>query len=73
MDIWPWSKIDALEQKVLELELQAFNAQIEAELRSNMLKNAELRLSSMRSLIRRAHFRDPKTGRIGRKGQLFDV
>jgi hypothetical protein len=73
MDIWPWSKIDALEQKVLELELQAFNAQIEAELRSNMIKNAELRLTSMRSLVKRAHFRNPKTGRIGRKGQVFDV
>jgi hypothetical protein len=72
MGIWPWSKIDALEQKVLELECEVSEMEDALDIQASMIKNTELRLTSMRSLVRRAHFRDPKTGRIGRKGQLFN-
>ncbi len=66
MRIWPWSEISNLKRELSELK--------QALALSNAInRSAQTRLAANRSLIKRAHFRDPKTGRIGRKGQIFDV
>jgi len=36
-------------------------------------RTLDARIAANKSLIKRAHFRNPETGRIGRKGQIFDV
>ena len=66
MKIWPWSEIADLKRKNAELNraldiMDVFN------------RGLNTRLAASNSLVRRAHFRNPKTGRIGRKGQIFDV
>lgn len=66
MNIWPWSKINKLEEENKGLRA-------ELALHKDELLQTTLKLSATRSLIRRAHFRNPKTGRIGRKGQIFNV
>jgi hypothetical protein len=66
MNVWPWSEISDLKNEINELK--------QALALSNAInRTAQARLAANRSLIKRAHFRDPKTGRIGRKGQVFDV
>jgi hypothetical protein len=59
MKMWPWSEIS---------NLKDYNDKLNRE-----LKVSEARLAANKSLIKRAHFRNPETGRIGRKGQIFDV
>lgn len=66
MRIWPWSEISDLKREVAELN-QAL------ELANIFNRQLNVRLTSHKSLIKRAHFRNPETGRIGRKGQIFDV
>jgi hypothetical protein len=66
MRIWPWSEISDLKREVAELN-QAL------ELANIFNRSLNTRLAASKSLIKRAHFRNPKTGRIGRKGQIFDV
>ena len=66
MNVWPWSEIADLKSENTELK--------QALALSNAInRSAQARLAASRSLIKRAHFRDPRTGRIGRKGQVFDV
>jgi hypothetical protein len=66
MNIWPWSEISDLKSEITELK--------QALALSNAInRTAQTRLAANKSLIKRAHFRNPKTGRIGRKGQIFDV
>ena len=66
MRIWPWSEIS---------DLKSYNAELNAALQIANAYNrvAEARLAANKSLIKRAHFRNPETGRIGRKGQIFNV
>lgn len=66
MKIWPWCEI---------ANLKSYNAELNAALQIANAHNrvAEARLAANKSLIKRAHFRNPETGRIGRKGQIFDV
>jgi hypothetical protein len=66
MKIWPWSEISDLKDEITQLKLLA-DKHYAAALRE------ETRLAASKSLVKRAHFRNPKTGRIGRKGQIFDV
>jgi hypothetical protein len=73
MNIWPWNKIDALEQKVLELDCHVSELKQALDLSNAMNRTLNARLAAHKSLIKRAHFRNPETGRIGRKGQIFDV
>jgi hypothetical protein len=66
MNIWPWSEISDLKSEITELK--------QALALSNAInRTAQTRLAANKSLIKRAHFRNPETGRIGRKGQIFDV
>jgi hypothetical protein len=66
MNIWPWSEISNLKRYNEEL-----NSAL--DLSNAMNRTMDARLAANKSLIKRAHFRNPKTGRIGRKGQIFDV
>lgn len=66
MKVWPWSEISDLKDEISKLNSELQLAKIRA-------RSAETRLAASKSLIKRAHFRNPKTGRIGRKGQVFDV
>jgi len=73
MNIWPWNKIDALEQKVLGLDCLVSQLLQELDLSNAANRALDARLAAHKSLIKRAHFRNPETGRIGRKGQIFNV
>ena len=66
MRIWPWSEISNLKRYNEEL-----NRALEISNAHNRI--LEARLAANKSLIKRAHFRNPETGRIGRKGQIFNV
>jgi hypothetical protein len=66
MKVWPWSEISDLKDEITQLKRIADKYYATA-------RSAETRLAASKSLIKRAHFRNPKTGRIGRKGQVFDV
>jgi hypothetical protein len=66
MNIWPWSEISNLKRYNEEL-----NSAL--DLSNAMNRTLDARLAANKSLIKRAHFRNPETGRIGRKGQIFDV
>lgn len=66
MNIWPWSQISNLKRYNEEL-----NSAL--DLSNAMNRTLDARLAANKSLIKRAHFRNPETGRIGRKGQIFDV
>lgn len=73
MNIWPWNKIDALEQKVLELDCHVSELKQALGLSNAINRTLNARIAANKSLIKRAHFRNPETGRIGRKGQIFNV
>ena len=73
MNVWPWNKIEALEKKVLGLDCLVSTLLQELDLTSAENRKLNTKLAASKSLIKRAHFRNPKTGRIGRKGQVFDV
>ena len=66
MNIWPWPEISNLKRYNEEL-----NSAL--DLSNAMNRTLDARLAANKSLIKRAHFRNPETGRIGRKGQIFDV
>jgi hypothetical protein len=66
MNIWPWSEISNLKRYNEEL-----NRALEISNAAN--RTLDARIAANKSLIKRAHFRNPETGRIGRKGQVFDV
>lgn len=66
MKIWPWCEIANLKRYNEELNCAL-------DLSNAMNRTLDARLAANKSLIKRAHFRNPETGRIGRKGQIFDV
>ena len=66
MRIWPWSEISDLKSENTKL-----NRALDLSYAEN--RTVHMRLAASKSLIKRAHFRNPETGRIGRKGQIFDV
>lgn len=78
----PWGELREVRQELAEARFQnelgreALLTEIsrrdtdrkEFELRSRLLKAEIDRLTE---LVKKAHFRNPKTGRIGRKGERF--
>lgn len=78
----PWGELREVRQQLSEARFQndlgrdALLTEIsrretdrkEFELRSRLLKSEIDRLSE---LLKNAHFRNPKTGRLGRKGERF--
>lgn len=75
--IWPWGRIKYLEIVIEGLSRlrdhdaaevdrlqKAFS---EADLRQ---RNAQQEIVRLKGILAKAHFRDPKTGRISKKGQV---
>lgn len=59
--IWPWSRIRELESELLVANCYVREACIEADL-------AQAEIRHLHRVLDTGHFRDPKTGRIGKKG-----
>jgi hypothetical protein len=72
--IWPWTARRVLEARRLETDyLHEMNSKLEhklkqAELHSRVLK---IEIERLEAVIKTGHFRNPKTGRLGRKGDRF--
>jgi hypothetical protein len=72
--IWPWAARKAIEAYKLEADrLYAMNSRLELKLKEHALHQRILRteLERLQDLLKQAHFRNPKTGRLGRKGERF--
>jgi hypothetical protein len=72
--IWPWTANRVVKAYSTEADrLHEMNSKLEkklkeAELRSRILKTEIQRLEAV---LKTGHFRNPKTGRLGRKGDRF--
>ena len=72
--IWPWTANRVVKAYSTEADrLHEMNSKLEkklkeAELRSRILKTEIERLEAV---LKTGHFRNPKTGRLGRKGDRF--
>lgn len=72
--IWPWAAHKAIEAYKLEADrLHAMNSRLEIKLKEHALHQRILRteLERLQDLLKQAHFRNPKTGLIGKKGERF--
>ena len=77
--IWnPWKALDAAEQETLRLRsLIAERDEVEMNLRQELAevrlraKLAEAHIAKLNKELATGHFRNPKTGRLGRKGERF--
>jgi cysteine sulfinate desulfinase/cysteine desulfurase-like protein len=70
--IWPWAAREAVEAYKAEADhLWAMNARLEADLREANVRItvAKSDVSRLTAALSQAHFRDPKTGRIGKRGK----
>lgn len=82
---WPWSQLIDLEREVGDANERARKAEADkvrvdralsetlAELRQTKYDNQRLEQDWCKNteLLRKAHFRNPATGRLGRKGERF--
>lgn len=69
---FPWKRVSELE-KALAAECQKTEAlQRELELQKLNKAKSVLIISNLRATIAKGHYRNPETGRLGRKGQLFE-
>ena len=72
--IWPWTARKAVDAHKADADrLHAMNSRLEKKLREVELHQRILRseLERLQALLKNAHFRNPKTGRLGRKGERF--
>jgi hypothetical protein len=72
--IWPWAARKAIEAYKSEADYAlAMNARLELKLKEAELRNRihKTHIERLTDLLNDAHFRNPKTGRIGKKGQRF--
>lgn len=77
--IWnPWKALDAAEQEITRLRNLVAERDEENDTRLRELaevrlraKLAEAHVSKLNKELAQGHFRNPKTGRLGRKGERF--
>ena len=72
--IWPWTARRVLEARRLETDyLHEMNSKLELRLREVELRSRifKTEIERLEDVIKDGHFRNPKTGRIGRKGERF--
>ena len=72
--IWPWAARKAVDAHKADADrLAAMNSRLEIKLKEVELHQRILRseLERLQDLLQKAHFRNPKTGRLGRKGERF--
>lgn len=63
--------LDYAAQRIPDLDRQVMDLEREIRLRKSISASDKRENQRLRDLLSNAHFRNPKTGRIGRKGQLF--
>jgi cysteine sulfinate desulfinase/cysteine desulfurase-like protein len=69
--IWPWAAREAVEAHKADADrLQAMNDRLEEELKEANYRFivANSNVHKLRGWLAEAHFRDPKTGRLEKKG-----
>jgi hypothetical protein len=78
MTLNPWKALREAQAELTKARASADLAQNEARLARTALQEAQLRtkladahIINMKKQLDQAHFRNPKTGRIGRKGERF--
>jgi len=72
--IWPWTARRVLEARRLETDyLHEMNSKLELRLREVELRSRifKTEIERLEDVIKDGHFRNPKTGRLGRKGERF--
>ena len=74
--IWPWGRIKALKNEVSMTRAYARGLEsVMVELKDDLneattqYKHEKLERIHLEALLKKAHFRDPKTGRYGKQGQ----
>lgn len=83
---WPWGQLIDLEREAAEAQQEAAKAKDEAKRVGRALKEVlgelaaakrgnqigDAKIARLERLIREGHFRNPKTGRLGHKGETFE-
>lgn len=83
---WPWGQLIDLEREAAEAQQEAVKAKDEAKRVGRALKEVlgelsaakrgnqigDAKIAWLERLIREGHFRNPATGRLGRKGETFE-
>lgn len=83
---WPWGQLIDLERATAEAEQAAEKAKAEAKRVGRALKDVlgelaaakrgnqwgDHEIAKLRAKIAEGHFRNPETGRLGRKGETFE-
>lgn len=83
---WPWGQLIDLEREVAEAQQEAVKAKDEAKRVGRALKEVlgelaaakrgnligDAKIAKLRAKLAEGHFRNPKTGRLGHKGETFE-
>lgn len=69
---FPWKRIAELENTLKTAREEANALQRELSLQKLHRANSVAIIADLRQTITKGHFRNPATGRLGRKGQLFE-
>lgn len=85
LDIFnPWGALAAARRETREYALaldgaadvlrsQSATMRVEAKTHALKAKNLEAEIHRLEQVIAEGHYRNPKTGRLGRKGERFDA
>jgi hypothetical protein len=60
-----------VERKLLELDAEAREARLRAGIAKVDISRLRADVARLEATLMEGHFRNPKTGRLGRKGELF--
>lgn len=69
---FPWKRIAELEAELATERYKSANLQRELDLQKVNRAKSTIVISDLRATIAEGHYRNPETGRLGRKGQLFE-
>lgn len=67
----PWGALRHAKARIADLEADIAHLEEEADEDYLIYKNAAQHLERIEKLIAEGHFRNPKTGRLGRKGVTY--
>ena len=67
----PWGALRRAKARIADLEADIEHLEEEADEDYLIYKNAAQHLERIEKLIAEGHFRNPKTGRLGRKGVTY--
>lgn len=67
----PWDALRHAKARIADLEADIEHLEEEADEDYLIYKNAAQHLERIETLIAEGHFRNPKTGRLGRKGVVY--